>query len=301
MNDHVAKPIEVEKLFEVLQRWAPAGGCAGPADPADGVREAAKAAVEAARKAVPSPTPAGAADRVSEGTTQSAAKAATAPAPGKAGEARPMTQHPRTHHDAPAPGKAGEAMPRVPHIPGVDAAGAVSRLAGNTRIYLKTVRLFLDNIPRYRDEVVAAVEEKDKERLKRGAHTLKGLAATIGATGVSAAAAAVEKAQADGNAAPDPSGVDALLEMLAALERNPAASGVRDAPAQAAPPADIEPVLDKLKALLREYDGSAADCFAENKAVLDGRYPADICRELERMLRDFEYDEALELLETKRA
>ncbi|MDR2123431.1 MAG: response regulator [Desulfovibrio sp.] len=310
MNDHVAKPIEVEKLFEVLQRWAPAGGYAGPAagatpalpetpvaaEKTDGflpasppvpsatehaVRQAAEAAVEAARKAMPSPAPADASGKAA----QSAANAAPSP----------------------VPGKAGEAAPPVPQIPGVDAAGAVSRLAGNTRIYIKTVCLFLENIPRYRDEILAAVEDNDKERLKRGAHTLKGLTATIGAADVSAAAAAVEKAQADGNAAPDPSGVDTLLEMLAALERNLAASDVRGAarqpaaPAQAAPPADIGPILDKLKALLREYDGSAADCFAENRAALSGRYPDDVCRELERMLRDFEYDEALDLLESKDA
>ncbi|MDR2604388.1 MAG: response regulator [Desulfovibrio sp.] len=403
MNDHVAKPIEVEKLFEVLQRWAPAGGYAGPAGApgasptrdvrrttpadrdfllpsgestsapgrqalsssapaavsitsklrtrpgfnaglpvdadddaldgfddddtsfdnaedrkpddktpslpetqaaakqpagvspappapapaatADAVRDAAKAAVDAAKKAMPAPTPAGASAAGPDRTAQSAAKAAPAP----------------------APGKAGEAAPPVPDIPGVDAAGAVARLAGNTRIYLKTVCLFLENIPRYRDEVIAAVEEQDKERLKRGAHTLKGLTATIGSTDVSAAAAAVEKAQTDGTTATDPSGVDTLLAMLAALERNLAASGVcgiaepAGARPEAAPPADIGPILDKFKALLREYDGSAADFFAENKAALAGRYPADVCKELERMVRDFEYDEALELLETKGA
>jgi HPt (histidine-containing phosphotransfer) domain-containing protein len=249
------------------------------------VGEAATAAVEAVEKAMPSPMPAGESVGVSGRAAQSIAK--TAPAP--------------------APGKAEEAAPPVPNIPGVDAAGAVARLAGNARIYIKTVRLFLENIPRYRDEILASVEENDKERLKRGAHTLKGLTATIGAADVSAAAAAVEKAQTDDNAAPDPSGVDALLEMLAGLERNLTASGVHGtaeqpgAPAQTAPPADIGPLLDKFKALLREYDGSAADCFAENKAALAARYPAGVCRELERMVRDFEYDEALELLESKDA
>ncbi|MDR1686862.1 MAG: response regulator [Desulfovibrio sp.] len=351
MNDHVAKPIEVEKLFEVLQRWAPVGGYAGPAAAktppgvfpaspspppsatpaasvmsapsatADAVREAAEAAVEAARKVMPSPGPAGVSDGVSDkvsagvsdktfgGVSAGAADRtgqSTAPA-APAVHASPSAVHaspPAQAAPAPAPA-AGKAAPPVPHIPGVDAAGAVSRLAGNTRIYLKTVCLFLENIPRYRDEIVAAVGEKDKERLKRGAHTLKGLTATIGAADVSAAAAAVEKAQADGSAAPDPAGVGALLDLLAALERNLAASGVgaqqAGVPTQAAPPADIGPILDKLKALLREYDGSAADCFAENKAALAARYPDDVCRELERMLRDFEYDEALELLESKGA
>jgi HPt (histidine-containing phosphotransfer) domain-containing protein len=284
MNDHIAKPIEVEKLFEVLRRWAPAGGYAGPAgasrvasgSPAQSsavvsaVREAAKTAVDAAVKAMP-PT-----------------------APGTIKEAAAKT----------ASGKTKEAAPPVPDITGVDAAGAVSRLAGNTRIYLKTVRLFLENIPRYRDEITAAVGEKDKERLRRGAHTLKGLTATIGAGDVSTAAAAVEKAQADDNAAPDPTGVDDLLALLGVLERNLAASGVGGDTAaygsgtEAASPADVGPVLDKLKTLLREYDGSAVDCFAENRAALASRYPAGVCRELERLLRDFAYDEALELLET---
>ncbi|MDR1947569.1 MAG: response regulator [Desulfovibrio sp.] len=369
MNDHVSKPIEVEKLFEVLQRWAPAGGYTRPAEYA-GTSVSGRA--PGTHEETPADTdlllPPGGSKLISGSRTQFAAgsvavsvtsKLRTRPgfsaraaedddefggedlqhedyeplnlddlAPSAAEDpaGRPPMPPPAAPPPsaevvreaakaaveaavkampAPGPAKVKAAVPAIPDIAGVDTASAVSRLAGNARIYLKTVCLFLENIPRYSDELTAALRDNDRERLKRGAHTLKGLTATVGAGDVSAAAAALEKSLADDNAVPDQAAVGALQDMLGVLERNLAASGVCGASGQcpgqsgAVPPADIGPILDKLKGLLKEYDGSASDCFAENRAALASRYPADVCRELERMLRDFEYDEALELLESR--
>ncbi|MDR0826521.1 MAG: response regulator [Desulfovibrio sp.] len=364
MNDHVAKPIEVDKLFQVLRSWLPPGWSAGAkkqgalfaapgASPtatsggAPGIVLSADfpvSAVSITSKQVPNPRSddrehkitgieISAQDRpmyqsiLSEPAAQPAplpspatARAATQPAqpvapvpaapqaeaqapPAAAKAARqPASPPPPAAKSAPA-SQAKSPPPGIPDIPGLDAAGAVSRLGGNTRIYLKTLCLFLENLPRYSEELSEALAEKDRERLMRGAHTIKGLTATIGAADVSARAAALEKSLKPEDAVPDPAGVDEVQEMLGVLEGRLAASGLCVQATAPAPPEaeDPGPILEKLKALLKDYDGGATEYFAAHKATLSTLYAEEAIRDMERLVRDFEFDEVLELLERPKA
>jgi signal transduction histidine kinase/DNA-binding response OmpR family regulator/HPt (histidine-containing phosphotransfer) domain-containing protein len=313
MNDHVTKPIEVTRLFEVLRAWLPHGG-------GETERSAAGEPVNAAAltdidsKRVPEPKLVDHSYKlVSIAISQVGQSDSAAPAPPPASPKdspkdspeeppkdspeAPRIQAPPAHR----PEKGGQTVPKeesVPDIPGVDTAGAIARLGGNARIYLKTLRLFLENLPRYGEELVEALAAKDRERLKRGAHTVKGLTATVGAADVSAKAAALEKSLAQEDAVFDPEAVDALCRMLNELEKQIKAGGLDPgAVAAPAPAEELGPILDKLKSLLKDYDGNAADYFTAHQAAFASRYTADACRELARLVRDFEYDDALELLE----
>ncbi|WP_293368187.1 response regulator [Nevskia sp.] len=121
MNDHLGKPIDVRRLYALLERW-------------------------------------------------------TRPAAGSARAASLRT--PRT-----VAGK-GE---------GCDFAAAVDRLGGSRALWQKLGRRFLDT-PRDAAEIERHLAAGNRDAARRGAHTLKGVAAALGAQALSEAASAVEQA-----------------------------------------------------------------------------------------------------------
>ncbi|MDR2799847.1 MAG: response regulator, partial [Desulfovibrio sp.] len=210
MNDHVTKPIEVTRLFEVLRAWLPHGG-EEKADAGDAAQSAvspnAAALTDIDSKQVPdfkfvdhsyrlvsisiSHHPGGADQEMppvsSKGSTEDSPETRPSPpqaSPKGSSEDSPQEQSPQALRasskgspevspgaQSPPPeappvsqtGKGGRAAQKeesIPDIPGVDAAAAIARLGGNTRIYMKTLRLFLENLPRYRDELAEALEDK---------------------------------------------------------------------------------------------------------------------------------------------
>jgi HPt (histidine-containing phosphotransfer) domain-containing protein len=74
-----------------------------------------------------------------------------------------------------------DATPTLPVLPGIDAATAVDRMSGNTRLYLKALGMFLNLGDQHGQEMLHALEARDWRELHRAVHTLKGLAGTIGA------------------------------------------------------------------------------------------------------------------------
>jgi CheY-like chemotaxis protein/HPt (histidine-containing phosphotransfer) domain-containing protein len=132
MNDHIAKPIKVEDLFETLARWI--------------------------RKAPGQPAPTAV----------------------------------------------------------LDIGAAVAALDGDEPLYRRLVRMFVERESHFATHFAAARSAGDTEAAARLAHDLKGEAATLGATALSEAAAAVERACLDRAAASD---VDALFDAaMAQLE-----------------------------------------------------------------------------------
>ncbi|MDR2077142.1 MAG: Hpt domain-containing protein [Desulfovibrio sp.] len=69
----------------------------------------------------------------------------------------------------------------LPLIPGLNVEPAVKRLAGSVKLYLKTLKKVRDSLPEQGQKIAAAHAAGDFEVLRREIHTLKGLAATVGA------------------------------------------------------------------------------------------------------------------------
>ena len=74
----------------------------------------------------------------------------------------------------------------------VDSATAIERLGGSREFYQTIVTVFLHDGLAQSDELVQAVAHSDYTTALRNAHTLKGLAATVGANPLAAAAAHTE-------------------------------------------------------------------------------------------------------------
>lgn len=305
MNDHIAKPIEVEKLFQVLERWAPLGGYQGPGS-GDNKNEA-----DAIAGSSESP-----ATRLSGGDTFFAemdATAVTASTPPQSlAAAHGQGDHTPGKESAPEPSAKGSPDPdeaALAGITGLEVEKAVARLGGTTRLYVKTLRMFGQNLPAYNEELDAALAEMsgsgDPEHLRRVAHTLKGLAATIGAMETSAIAATLEADLQRENQPVDLELVDNLRQRLAGIEETIASSGLlsegkdnRQTPPQAAGAAghDDAPVLARLVDLLKEDNAEALDLFNDNADVFSRALSASAYKGLERSLRSFDFETALSIL-----
>jgi len=93
-----------------------------------------------------------------------------------------------------------------------DESQALGQVGGKKDVLLDILRLFLEETPRYMDELTAAVARKDASKIGFVAHTFKGSSATLGARKAEQAANGLEKIARD----PSLPGVD---EALATLRR----------------------------------------------------------------------------------
>ena len=280
MNDHLAKPIEVDKLFQVLRRWAVVGGYSFSPEPDtesafDTDDEILAAAPEAAEPPAEPQTPA-------------PLPAASQPAVAAWNLGKEHQRH-------------------LPPLPGINSAAAVARLAGSSRLYVKTLCMFLKSIPHHEEELAAALEQGDTQRLRRVAHTIKGLTATVGAMETSALAADLETPRGGADALSESTLVDMLTADLETLAETIAVSGLcagaspagGAAPSPAPGPVDeatFKDALSRLTALLESDDAGAPECFSTHAGVFAAGLPPDALNVLERSLRRFDYDAALHVI-----
>lgn len=101
-------------------------------------------------------------------------------------------------------------------IEGVDTASALQRMRGNVRGYLDLVQKFIKTEKSTADEIQEALDRDDRKTARIKAHTLKGLAATIGADRLSELSAAVDSILKDDAAELDSA---ALSDLSAELKK----------------------------------------------------------------------------------
>lgn len=120
------------------------------------------------------------------------------------------------------------AASRLPSLPGFDMEGALERLAGNTRLYAKTLCLFVGLAPRHAKGLEKALERQDLHNLHREVHTIKGLAATIGAYELHSESTSVEHLIKTGQITPEggQQGVNRVTSLLARLSDAIKLSGI---------------------------------------------------------------------------
>jgi two-component system sensor histidine kinase/response regulator len=109
-----------------------------------------------------------------------------------------------------------QASPQVNAAPiawphGVAGASAVQRMGGNVSLYLRTLEAFWDEVQAVCPRMQAMVDTKQLETLQREAHSLKGLARTVGVGALADCAAQLEaEARAHASASELEEGVAAL-------------------------------------------------------------------------------------------
>ncbi len=242
MNDHVAKPIDPEALFETIARYYRSRSAPTPSSP---------------------PTP----------------------------EVTPVA----TPDD-------------LPSVPGLDPADGVRRVAGNRKLYLKLLRQFTEQQADAPAKIAAQLEVEDFPSAERAAHTVKGIAANLAASGVQAAAGNLENAIRErlGRDQIEPlrkAFAEVLTDFLTRLRL--ALGGPAPAAPESAPPASDSPVDPaQLKAVVTEmlkqlsqFDTGATDNLAAHRALLTTVFAPAEWKEFEQEVQGYAFAEAQARLE----
>lgn len=88
--------------------------------------------------------------------------------------------------------------PLIPKIAGVDTVRGLERLGGNLELYMRLLRMFRVDYAHAVKDIRSAVQKNDMELARRLVHTLKGVAAQIGAQALSESARLLEMGIARG-------------------------------------------------------------------------------------------------------
>ncbi len=205
----------------------------------------------------------------------------------------------------PAPAvQAGRPVPEagpLPDLPGLDLKAGLATTMNNQGLYLKQLAMFRESQSGFADLFREALAGADGSAPARAAHTLKGTAANIGARGVQAAAAELERACQQG--AEPPTIQDLLQRTLVELE--PVLEGLQALavgpaiPAAVSGPADRERVrigLERLRELVADSDTEAIDLVEELLGLARGLPEEGVLEQAARDLASYDFDAALATL-----
>ena len=184
-------------------------------------------------------------------------------------------------------------------IDGIDVKSALKRTGGNRKRYVALLRRFAQQQASTVDEIRKALSMGDAATAERAAHSLKGVAGTLGATTLSETAAKAETAIKTGQ------GIDtALTSLFAGL--GAAVRVIRAALPEEIPtnggggasrdPRRVVKPLTQLKRLLETDDGEAADFMIDARSDLSGVLTPTEIETLSELVGDFNFEAALKCL-----
>jgi CheY-like chemotaxis protein len=183
-------------------------------------------------------------------------------------------------------------------IPGVDVRSGLRRTGSNVKRYKTLLSRFAQQEAGAVDTMRTALAMGDAATAERAAHSLKGASGTLGASALSSIAAEAETAIKLGQRADQ-----VLATLAAALTR--VVDGIRnaipetdggDGAAQDASPATVMEPLSRLKRLLENDDGEAADYMIETQNRLSRVLRPDELKTLSDRVGNFDFDSALKCL-----
>ena len=165
----------------------------------------------------------------------------------------------------------------------IDEAAALSRMGGNAAMLGTVLRRFAADMALAPTELAQALAEDDHERAGRILHTLKGLAATVGATSLSAVAQRLESEIKAVHQSVAPSDMSAKLQLAVdataaslkslLLKYRDVATEKHENEALNTPPEVLDPIeikreLQVLASLLRNSDLAAMEYFSRVRGHL---------------------------------
>lgn len=185
----------------------------------------------------------------------------------------------------------------IPALEGIDTQRGLAVAMGKRDLYLRLLAKFGDATADFAARFAAARDSSDASAATRCAHSLRGMAGNVGATGTQAAATRLEEACASDLPA---SAVDsALADTLAALQpvlRGLAALERTDrGPAAPGRPLDvprIQGILSQLLSQIQDSDADSLTTFDQLSGATDGTPMAARASTLGDALRDFAFDSA---------
>ena len=193
-----------------------------------------------------------------------------------------------------------EPVGAVLEIPGLDTVAAMGRLGGDQDLYLRILELFITNQADSAVLVRQALATGDREQAERAAHTCRGVAGSIGATGLQQVAMGLESAIRRNEPAevinrlvgPFAEELDRVMQALRcrlpfSTDSHAGVAGFdRDR---------VTALLTRLRGYIRENDGRAEHYLLDCRDDFAG-LPPDELNQLRVTIAHFDYDAALDAL-----
>jgi CheY-like chemotaxis protein/anti-sigma regulatory factor (Ser/Thr protein kinase) len=184
----------------------------------------------------------------------------------------------------------------LPSVEGLDTFDGLRGVAGNRALYLTLLRKFIDEQSNVPARIAACLTTGDHDGAERLAHTLKGLAGSLGAGAVGAASAALEESIASHG---DASRIerlrgrlaDMLTELHDALGRAlaPRPTATAGAPAD---PESIKTLVAWMRTQLRELDPGAVDLLESHRDAFASVFSRTALTAFERHVQTYAFDAA---------
>ncbi len=196
-------------------------------------------------------------------------------------------------------------------LTGVDTVGALARFGGRLDLYMDLLQRFCLNQSNGVDRLRTALQSSDQEMAIRIAHTLKGLASTIGDNLLAERAAATERLL-HGAFPPDALQLETLLPELASelnqlcekIDRVICPTGTGSVVTATEPVttdfSSLEPLLTDVERLLRDDDSAAVTHVTLLVDRLRGTEHHTSGLAMKDAVDRYDYDSALEQMETLR-
>ncbi len=208
-----------------------------------------------------------------------------------------------THRDAP-PSRA--ALPEEIHasgiIPVLDPAMAMAGMGGK-ETYLVVLEKFIPNQGEAVQSIQAALAANDRMTAERFAHTLKGIAATIGAVSLAESASRLEDAIREGDTGNYPQLIAAAATDLARVTASVEAYLLTHAAEAGATPVDralrppdiarLGTLLEQLAAQLKAFDSDAVETMRLIGRQVKGAAVEQRFTRLGKYINDYDYENAL--------
>nr|BFE98258.1 hypothetical protein GCM10020185_87940 [Pseudomonas brassicacearum subsp. brassicacearum] len=213
----------------------------------------------------------------------------------------------------PAPGRNAQAQeisaPPIPtgehlpaELPGIDQRAGLATCMGKVDLYLRLLRKFSSSHRAFSTEFLAARGDDDRSAPTRLAHTLRGTAGNIGARDVASAAADLEQACLTG--AKEEVVADRLLAvehclnlvlegLVGIAEPQPSTESVQMSHSDA----ELQVRLAQVRDLLAESDTQVLTVLHQLQGLASDPRLAEQLRRIVRHAEQFDFDQALELLE----
>jgi len=215
---------------------------------------------------------------------------------------------PTPHTPKPVEKDAGQDTPPLSDLPGISVSSGLAKVGGNREFYRNLLMKFRKSYVNVSNEIKNAIRETDKELAQRLAHTIKGLAGTIGAEGLFRAAGDLETAFIKGKADEPESllnnfemSLNEVIASIGSLDVHRAGMAPEDEtgsdPSTPIDVVKVEPILAELAELIEDDITEAWKRMASLKRLLTTSSVGHELKKIEDSMREYDTDTALESLE----
>ncbi len=187
----------------------------------------------------------------------------------------------------------------IPVLPGINVSSGIERTGGNIGRYKKLLRQFASNQGGAHVRIQEAINSGSMEEAVRIAHTLKGIAGTVGASELQEKARGLEsllKGDEQDQTAALLNEIGNILDTIVTEINNHLVEESPPDTAAETSPEDISDLAGDLKALLLGDDSRAGDVVEELVLRMKGTADAEVFLEIQKEIEDIEYEKALDLL-----